>query len=74
MTETRPDPTPILAAHSNRQLESLRAYVPLAAWLIIVVTVLFIPLKIIGYGYLPPDDALRHAANRSRWIFNSAGI
>src|SRR3954463_81788 len=37
-------------------------YVPLAAWAIVLLTLLFIPLKVIKYGYLPPDDALRHAA------------
>ena len=43
-------------------LEPLRRYVPLAAWAIILLLLLVIPLKIIGYGYLPSDDALRHAA------------
>jgi hypothetical protein len=41
--------------------EPLRRYVPLAVWIIAVLTVLLIPLKIISYGYLPPDDALRAA-------------
>jgi hypothetical protein len=40
----------------------LRRYVPLAAWLIVILTLLAIPAKIVGYGYLPADDALRHAA------------
>jgi hypothetical protein len=40
----------------------LRRYVPLAAWLIVALVLLAIPLKIIGYGYLPGDDALRHCA------------
>mgnify|MGYP002737357171 CR=1 FL=1 len=39
-----------------------RRYVPLAAWLVVVLVLLAIPLKIIGYGYLPGDDALRHCA------------
>src|SRR5208282_1688937 len=43
-------------------LEALRRYVPLAVWAIVVLVILAIPLKIIGYGYLPGDDALRHAA------------
>ncbi len=30
--------------------------------LIVALVLLAIPLKIIGYGYLPGDDALRHAA------------
>src|SRR5665213_374633 len=42
--------------------EKFRRYVPLAAWLVVALVVLAIPLKIIGDGYLPADDALRHAA------------
>ena len=43
-------------------LDPLRRYVPLAAWTIVVLTVLLVPLKIISLDYLPEDDALRHAA------------
>jgi len=43
-------------------LEPFRRYVPLAAWLIVISVVVLIPLKVISYGYLPADDALRHAA------------
>ena len=43
-------------------LMALRRYVPLAASLAAILTVLMIPLRIIQYGYLPGDDALRHAA------------
>jgi hypothetical protein len=42
--------------------EALRRYVPLAAWAVAILTILMIPLRIIQYGYLPGDDALRHAA------------
>ena len=42
--------------------EKFRRYVPLGAWLIVILAVLAIPLKIIGYGFLPGDDALRHVA------------
>jgi hypothetical protein len=49
--------------HSNSSpLDSLKRYVPLAVWVIVIFVILAIPLKIIGYGYLPGDDALRHAA------------
>lgn len=41
---------------------SLGRYVPLAVWTISILIVLLIPLKIISMGYLPGDDALRHAA------------
>jgi hypothetical protein len=43
-------------------LEPFRRYVPLAAWALVILVILFIPLKVISYGYLPGDDALRHAA------------
>src|SRR6202142_928763 len=43
-------------------LEALRRYVPLAVWAIVILVVLFIPLRVIQYGFLPGDDALRHAA------------
>jgi len=43
-------------------LDAMRRYVPLAIWAIVLLTVLLIPLRIIKYGYLPGDDALRHAA------------
>ena len=40
----------------------LDRYVPLLVWIIAALAIVVIPLKIIGLGYLPPDDALRHAA------------
>jgi len=39
-----------------------RRFVPLAAWLIVLLVILAIPLKITALGYLPGDDALRHVA------------
>ena len=42
-------------------LEPFRRYVPLAVWVIALLTLLVIPLKVISYGYIPPDDALRSA-------------
>ena len=42
--------------------ERFRRYVPLAVWLILAAVLLLIPFKIISYGYLPGDDALRHCA------------
>jgi hypothetical protein len=40
----------------------VKRYIPLAVWIVVVSAVIFIPLKIIGYDFLPMDDALRHAA------------
>ncbi len=37
-------------------------YVPLLCWVVAISALVFIPAKILGRGYLPPDDALRHAA------------
>jgi hypothetical protein len=42
--------------------EKFRRYVPPAVWAILVAVLLAIPLKVISYGYLPGDDALRHCA------------
>jgi len=53
MTDEKSSPSP---------LDPLKRYVPLAVWAIVILVILFIPLKIIEYGYLPGDDALRHAA------------
>jgi hypothetical protein len=40
----------------------VKRYIPLAVWIVVVSAVILIPLKIIGYDFLPMDDALRHAA------------
>ena len=37
-------------------------YVPLAVWVVAVSALLYIPFKIISAGFLPGDDAMRHAA------------
>ncbi len=42
--------------------QKLERYVPLLVWIIAGLVILVIPLKIIALGYLPQDDALRHAA------------
>jgi hypothetical protein len=42
--------------------ELMRQRVPLIVFLLVAVTVLIIPLRILGYGFIPPDDASRHAA------------
>src|SRR5438270_149036 len=42
--------------------QSVKRYVPLAVWIVAVCILLFIPFRIIQYGFLPMDDALRHAA------------
>ena len=39
-----------------------KRYVPLAIWIVAIFTIIAVPFKIISYGFLPMDDALRHAA------------
>ena len=46
----------------NAILEQVQRYVPLLTGLVCLAALLLVPLKIIGYGFLPPDDVLRHAA------------
>jgi hypothetical protein len=46
----------------SAEFNPFRRYVPLAVWVVAILTVLAIPLKIISYGYLPPDDTLGDAA------------
>jgi hypothetical protein len=40
----------------------LKRYISLAVWIVAVSVVVLIPFKIISLGFLPMDDALRHAA------------
>jgi hypothetical protein len=53
--ETAPEPS------APAWLQPLRRYVPLVVWSIVFLTLLLIPLKIMQYGFLPGDDALRSA-------------
>jgi hypothetical protein len=46
----------------SSRFDALRRYVPLAIWMVVIFVALAIPFKIISYGYLPVDDAMRHAA------------
>lgn len=43
-------------------MTELKRYVPLAAWIVVCLTLVWVAGRIIAYGYLPQDDALRHAA------------
>jgi hypothetical protein len=54
-----PDSTP---DETDGRFDALRRYVPLIVWAVVLLVALIIPLRIISYGYLPMDDALRHAA------------
>ena len=49
-----------MGSYKNKITES--KIVPLAVTFIALWVILTIPFKIISYGFLPPDDALRHAA------------
>jgi len=53
----------LISTAMSAQDETLsQRYVPLLCWLLTGFAVLFICLRIIGYGYLPGGDARRHAA------------
>jgi hypothetical protein len=43
-------------------MKQIERYVSLGVWLLIILVLLCIPGKIVSYGYIPHDDALRHAA------------
>jgi hypothetical protein len=45
-----------------KRFDAFTRYVPAISWAIVLFVLLAIPFKITGYGYLPSDDALRHAA------------
>lgn len=44
------------------QLQNLKRYIPLGVWVVVIGSLLMTAGKITGYGFIPPDDALRHAA------------
>jgi len=44
------------------QTTRIARYVPLVCWVVAISALVLIPAKILSRGYLPPDDALRHAA------------
>ena len=46
----------------SAEFNPFRRYVPIAIWAIVIFTILAIPLKIIGYGYLPMDDIMGDSA------------
>jgi hypothetical protein len=39
-----------------------RQRVPAIVWVLVIVILVMLPLRILSFGYLPPDDALRYAA------------
>jgi len=49
-------------ASSEHESRPFARYVPLLCWAVVLITLLFIPLKIISYGFLAPGDARRHVA------------
>ena len=41
---------------------SFQRYVPLGCWILVAAACVFIPLRIIAYGFVPGGDARRHVA------------
>lgn len=50
------------ATKTETYIDRLRSLVPLAVFLIALIVIVCIPLRVISYGFIPPDDAMRHAA------------
>jgi hypothetical protein len=46
----------------NNGSTAFRRCIPLACWIAVLLTALFICLKILGYGFMPSGDARRHVA------------
>lgn len=46
----------------SRQQPGQARYDVLLPWVAVLAALILVPLRIIGYGYMPADDALRHAA------------
>ena len=42
--------------------DRMRELIPVMVFCIAIVVIVCISLKVISYGYLPPDDAMRHSA------------
>lgn len=40
----------------------LRRWIPLLVLLITLITIILVPVTVVGHGYMPVDDALRHVA------------
>lgn len=40
----------------------VKRYIPLVSWIIVILSFVLLPARILSHGYLPGDDALRHAA------------
>src|SRR5579871_5778394 len=60
------DPQPLTSptgAEPSATKWSVERYVPLAAWVAVVLVLLLICLKISSYGYLPGGDLRRHVAH-----------
>lgn len=55
-------PSPECAVAAQEALPPLVRTVRTATWALVLMTILLIPLRIMGYGFLPTDDALRHTA------------
>jgi len=50
------------AAAVNGFQSGYQRYVPLLVWVAVIATLIVIPLKIVGYGFVPVTDAMRYAA------------
>ena len=56
------DKVGIVMAKIMKNSEMITQFIPTIIIACVLFTVVLIPMKVVAYGYLPPDDALRHAA------------
>ena len=51
-----------MKAKSRKVTDGLKDLVPVLIFCLAIAVIVCIPLRVISYGFLPPDDAMRHAA------------
>ena len=62
MNALQQEPVAEAIAGPDSSPSPLARYVPLAVWIIVGLTLLLVPLRIISHGFLPVGDARRHVA------------
>ena len=48
--------------NKSNMLDGIRELIPVAVFCLAIAVIVCMPLRIMSYGFLPPDDAMRHAA------------
>jgi hypothetical protein len=48
--------------NKSNMLDGIRELIPVTVFCLAIAVIVCMPLRIMSYGFLPPDDAMRHAA------------